>query len=269
MKTFAVLLSVLVALARSVSAGPFTEDAHTLFLAHFDKSLLADVARGDPKPTAGAAAITAGNGGRFGEGVICKPGPAKDASGQTIQFAQFAYALKDNIELARGTLEFWTRIDDLGNVLPEKTRLRYLFDIPSKEKDSAGNLVRVTIVMTERDGKQTLYVFPGTLIEKGVHTGKGDSLSEPVTWSQGEWHHVAITWDGDKLGLFLDGKAGQPLALPGGLFGANKTFLEAIEGGFTIGGLHKTSTINSPEGIIDEFRISNTVRYQGDFDPTK
>jgi len=261
--------TILFGLCRITVAGPLVADDHTLFLAHYDKSLTADFAKGNARTVAGAAAITSGKKGKFDEGVNCTTGPATDANGQSIQFTQLSYDSKNNIDLARGTVEFWTRLADAGNVLPGKLRLRYFFDIPTSEKDSVSNIIRVTIVMTERDGTQILYAFPGTLIAQGVSTGHGESISIPILWRSDEWHHIAFTWDGTRAVLFADGKASAPLPLPGGLFGGNKTNTDALEGVFLIGGLFKSGPGNAPDGVIDEFRISNNVRYINDFDPSK
>ncbi len=259
--------ALVAALALAAYAEPFAVDDHTLFLAHFDQSLKADFAKGNPTPQAGAASITSDHGGKFGEGVICKDGSATDPAGKSIQFQPFSYERKGNLDLAKGTVEFWTRLDDVGRLPASKLRLRYFFDLPTSEKDGAGNTVRVTILQTEAEGGSVVYVFPGTLIESGPDAGKLASDLVPVSWKAGEWHHVAVTWNDTQLVLFVDGKSSQPLPLRGGLFGGSKSALEALAGTFLIGGLLNADTTIAPGGVIDELRISDNVRYANDFEP--
>ena len=73
----------------------------------------------------------------------------------------------------------------------------------------------------------------------------------------GAWHHVAVTWDGSQVYLWIDGQAeGSMLAAP---FGRSDMFLE----------LGKRSNIGDTywPGVLDEVRISNVARYTANFVP--
>ena len=85
-----------------------------------------------------------------------------------------------------------------------------------------------------------------------------------IDWQPGEWHHVAVTWDDKEAALFLDGAKKGSQALGNGLFGADPS---VFKGEFLVGGLSNADNSEGPEGLIDELRISNTVRYLEDFKP--
>lgn len=88
--------------------------------------------------------------------------------------------------------------------------------------------------------------------------GKGGSgASSPLGWMDGSVHHVAGTWDGDTAAkLWIDGKM---VGVGSATFGAAPS--SALEVGCS-------STQNTHhQGIIDEIRVSDEVRYTSDFTP--
>ena len=73
--------------------------------------------------------------------------------------------------------------------------------------------------------------------------------------NNGEWHHVAVTSDGTTITLWIDGNSdGSITPSEVGSYGGN----------LNIGNWGMLPL----EGIIDEFRVSNKVRYTGPFTPT-
>ncbi len=70
--------------------------------------------------------------------------------------------------------------------------------------------------------------------------------------------HLACTWDGSKVDLFVDGK--RAVARP------DRKRQSWDVGEFFIGGMNNEISL---DGIIDEVRISNIARYDKDFTPTK
>ncbi len=81
------------------------------------------------------------------------------------------------------------------------------------------------------------------------------SLVGTIPINNGEWHHVAVTSDGTTITLWIDGNSdGSITPSEVGSYGGN----------LNIGNWGMLPL----EGIIDEFRVSNKVRYTGPFTPT-
>ena len=82
---------------------------------------------------------------------------------------------------------------------------------------------------------------------------KGASYSSG--WMDGEVHHVAGTWDAGTVQLFLDGE--------------RKAFNTSNDVGIEVAGSINVGcwgTKGFHDGLVDEIRISSTVRYTDDFD---
>ncbi len=80
-------------------------------------------------------------------------------------------------------------------------------------------------------------------------------ISTPITYDQ--WHHVAATFDGSNIKLWMDGELKGTYNRPG--------TISKNSNPIKIGGRStSTTTCTSPfSGNIDEVRLSNTVRYSG------
>lgn len=94
------------------------------------------------------------------------------------------------------------------------------------------------------------------------HTDGGISqaVSSMQTAADTAWHHVALTWDGTRQRIWLDGILGGSAdnVTGPGMTQARPTFIGAIDGpGIT----------NSFEGLIDLVRVSKVERYAADFTP--
>jgi hypothetical protein len=75
-----------------------------------------------------------------------------------------------------------------------------------------------------------------------------------------EWTHLAITWNGKEIGMFVNGKAGNKGPKAGNA-------LNATGATFKVGRRERGGDTHSIfDGLIDEVRVSKTIRYQGDFD---
>lgn len=103
----------------------------------------------------------------------------------------------------------------------------------------------------------------GTLPSGVVGTDRGTALAvldEPIAWD--EWHHVALTCDGNEAVLFVDGvpvgrgEAGE-MVYRGGPF-----FVGAEPNG-------RGDPVSMFSGMIDEVRVSSVVRYRGAFTPAR
>jgi len=135
----------------------------------------------------------------------------------------------------------WQRILDFGN------SSQYMYLTPSG-KEVATNTSRLTFGIT---------IF-GDCCEK--------RLQAPTELSMNTWHHIAITLDdaNDMAKMYLDGVE---------VASNNATNLNATDVAATQNWLGRSKFSDAPfldpyfNGIIDEFRISNVIRYTGNFTP--
>ncbi len=74
-----------------------------------------------------------------------------------------------------------------------------------------------------------------------------------------QWTHVAITWDGTNVGMYADGKEGNPSVKAGNALNATADTFKA--GRRERGG----DTHSIFDGLIDEVRVSKVIRYDGDY----
>ncbi|MCR4318264.1 MAG: fibronectin type III domain-containing protein [Planctomycetes bacterium] len=87
-------------------------------------------------------------------------------------------------------------------------------------------------------------------------TGQGQQgvpMYSTTTLAINNWYHVALTWDGSTVKLFIDGNLEASASTP-------FSTLDDLSHGPRIG-WYNSNFDNSFKGIIDEVRISNIVRY--------
>ena len=166
-----------------VSAKP-GRDVDTLYFEDFDgASCTFDVGK-DCK-------LTADNGGRFGRGLLVTPtaGGAK----ARLHFGKLPET---------GTIEFWYK----PAALPEAT-----YDV-----NQGWTALALT---TPTPYKQLIFVFTGwnTTVRFGFQKEQWDSRDSSATcaglgnngwgnWQPGIWHHLAGSWDGQAVRLYVDGQ---------------------------------------------------------------
>ncbi|MDD5706024.1 MAG: LamG domain-containing protein [Kiritimatiellae bacterium] len=243
----------------------FVVDDQTLFLAHFDRDLAADTAKGAAAPLHGHAGITAKRGGRFGEALVCRTGLIAGPNGVSAPFLQPGYGADGNVDLGQGTIELWIKLDFARKPTAEKPlSLYYFLDLPSKSLDENKNLKRLCLVMTHYLDKNSGAIRKQLNYYAHDRTNMVTIVTPADNWSADEWHHVAITWDNAETVLFVDGVKAGTAALKGGLYGGDRGVLQDL---FVIGGLWSGSGEQNPECVIDEFRISNMVRHLENFTP--
>ena len=100
------------------------------------------------------------------------------------------------------------------------------------------------------------------LFSQEFETNQGNGwhcLSHPQP-ELNQWVHLAGSWDGENMYLFIDGELKAETAFPGPLFhgGPDDQNLRIGNGWTLIDGFH---------GFIDEVRLSSTGRYSADFAP--
>lgn len=176
-----VLVLSLVGSLPQTGVAQFEPDDATLFLAHFDRSLDADVARGK-KTAAGRGELTFGNNGRFGEAVRFSGGRG------------LSYSAKGNLNPSQGTVELWLCLE--GGDLDEF----HIFSFRSGDHSYLNvNQIR-----------------PGRL-GAALCGGPGDDwVWRRVDYKDrglesGVWHHLAATWGEGELAFYVDG---QPVGPP-------------------------------------------------------
>ena len=233
-------------------AGEFEIDEHTLFLCHYNKSLDADYAKGDPSHH-GVAFLT--EQGRYGK--------ALDASSEG-GYQGLSYQTEGNINPDEGTLEMWVKMKFTVKEAVLETPLTFL--PPSKREKVKPKLKygRCYFFSCRNNPENQFFLYLGEtmhLFFYEVKNGGGTWSSRTVgtdlsrDWRKDEWHHIAVTWSksAGKKCLFIDGK----LVNEGKTTGLCTPFTEMAVGSFM--GRWKA------EAVIDEVRISDIVRYTKDF----
>jgi len=75
-----------------------------------------------------------------------------------------------------------------------------------------------------------------------------------------EWHHVAVTWDGENWRQYVDGVEGVAEGRAGKAFADTDSTMK-------IGRRERGGATHSIfDGLIDEVRISNNIRYDGNYE---
>lgn len=199
-------------------AEPLAADKDTSLLAHFEGSA-------KPAGTAKLApAVAKGlkyEAGMVGKGVIVGPG------------ARLAYPVKGVIDPKAGTVEMWVKPARPGS----SAKSRVLFQAGNAFNNGLHLLI---------DGANNLRLIAWDA--KGKESGIGTSAAG---WKSGEWRHVAATWEGRKLALFVDGAEVASTADAVTLTGISLPT-------FSIGS--RPGGEDAMEGVFDELRISRRAR---------
>ena len=193
--------------------GPYSSDSHTLLLLHFDNSYEgADGELGSPSETTFAT-------GRYAQGVVID-------SDDTL-----TYPTSGNLRRDQGAIEFWINPQWNGDDAQGYTFF--------EAGDGWFNRLRIM-----KDGANNLrFMLWDSTTEYGV-------AYNVAHWRAGEWHHVAATWKGNNIALFVDGqrKASSNVANP------PDTLADTMYIGSSL--WHDQQA----NAIIDEFRISDIPR---------
>ena len=198
--------------------GPYAVDAHTLLLCHFDGTARSEV-----------AATLSANGlafvpGKYGLGaLVAEP-------------AAVWYATPPLLSPERGAIELWVQPrwnGDDGN--------GYVFLSAGTEHGNGVSLFK--------DGANNLRFLAWA---GGAECGVGFGVSD---WKRGDWHHLAVTWQGSDVSMYVDGAVvaeSSDCRLPAD-FGAS------VFVGSNAGGRQQANA------LLDELRISDVTRL-GDSD---
>ncbi|MBN1248217.1 MAG: hypothetical protein JXC32_11205, partial [Anaerolineae bacterium] len=193
--------------------GPYESDGATLLLLHLDGTV-----DGEGGET-GTAAGTDFAAGRHGLGVVI------DGSDT------LTYTTAGNLERTEGAVEFWLQPAWDGDDNVSHT----FFEVG----DGWFNRMRVM-----KDGANNLrFITWNSVREAGVATHVGD-------WVAGDWHHVAATWEGSEIALYVDGRQREARtdgAVP-----------DLLADEIMVGASWDSS--QQAEAVIDELRISSQAR---------
>ncbi|MBN1641223.1 MAG: 6-bladed beta-propeller [Anaerolineae bacterium] len=192
--------------------GPYGLDEHTTLLLHFDGDY------GGVEGEVGTAAGTSFAQGHDGQGVLVDEDDT------------LTYAMAGNLDPAAGTIEFWVRPnhdDDVGQI-----HVYFEFD----ESDNGIQIVK--------HGGGNLHFLMRT------PTNLADIFALAGDWRAGEWHHVAATWQGSDMALYVDGllRASSDAASPP----------ETLASILNIGSSSRGDW--QADAVIDELRISDVPR---------
>jgi hypothetical protein len=249
--------------AVAVHAGEFSADENTLFLAHFNKAIDADFAKGDPK-AAGEAKLDPH--GRYGGALS-----AKNEAPDSRVFCPLGFAVKNNLNPQAGTLEMWIKTTYDSSKNPKNSAgyaFYFLFKIKTAgrvtdEKEFNKLLLSIREVNYAADSRVAM-----------LATGSAPEFLEFYVGNQADiWTHYAITWENGTVALYINGnRVGTTL-----LRNANEMLYmnaDANNDRFYIGGnvlddFQSANPNTNANSLIDEVRISDIVRYRKNFTPDK
>ena len=210
--------------------------AEMLFHASFDGTAVALTVSGSAEPLEM-------EGLEFAEGV----------DGQAVRFSSDAksvlsYAESGNVNPARGTVSLWVKNEKA--VVTNEYRFLFGNGLPAKRIGSGG----------------LYFWWHGNRLRTDVSDDRDSYVYANASYAlDGEWHHLAWTWDGQRMQAYVDGKA------HGGIADNFSPMMQAIKGG-SIGNYAFSSRIAFDrffvgcrsgqcqwDGLIDDFRIYSSV----------
>jgi len=197
-------------------------DANTLLLLPFDNTL--NGVDGETPLNSSSANFTTG---KYNDALNMFPD-----SGEPI----LSYAVENNLNPHKGTLEAWLKPDWNGNDGEGYTILSY---------GGWGGMIIL------KDGANNLRLIMNVWSPSGYP--EIDVAKNIADWQANEWKHVAFTWGDGKLQLYINGSLASEQTYTTPLAVINDT-------GFQIG-VHGDIDW---EGDIDHLRISSTIRSQNE-----
>jgi hypothetical protein len=151
-----------------------------------------------------------------------------------------------SLNIAQGTWEAWMKFDALpsqGTMMNPIAKANQYWIHASNGADDPYD----TVTITYADSIQAKITIGGT---RYIATTAANFIEV------GQWYHVAGTYDGTNLKLFIDGIEIDSIATPG-------ENIATSSNQFTIGSW--SSLVDDFKGTIDEVRVSSSVRYTGNF----
>jgi hypothetical protein len=144
---------------------------------------------------------------------------------------------------------------------------------PGDDNWTAGNIIFDRDVPGDGDFGEYGISLANGVIAFGVNNGTtSETLCGLINVADGDWHHVAVTRsfiDG-LMRLYIDGALDQEVVGPPGdiSYRDGRTAQDPDQDPYLIIGARKSDLGLGYNGIIDEIRISNVLRYTGNFQPS-
>ena len=240
--------------------GEYQPDKNTLFLAHYNNSLDADFAVGNPESSGNMSLVS----GRFGQGAYAHAGLIEQTNlSKSPFFRMLRYSHQKNLDITEGTFEVWLKSGfSLAGALNEKNKFNdyYLFHLAI----SPGNKDIGLYIRERRDPKTEKLQYRLCWREMWERISNDIFTMEcDVALESGQWYHLAVTWSPTQRSIYLDGKKVASKA--------NKRTLPNFGPSARPMAIGSMATYSSrpTEAVIDEVRISNIVRYKNDFQVDK
>jgi hypothetical protein len=200
-------------LKAGANGGPYKADGHTLLLLHLDGSY--DGAKGE----VGTANGTEFAAGRFGQGVLVDGSDA------------LTYPATGNINADQGAVEFWLH--------------------PNWDGDAGGNYT----LFRWGDGPDYIHLrkdpISNLVFDRFYGQGSCGAPMNVANWQAGQWHHIAFTWQGVEMSLYVDGQQVAQTTCSGSP--------EPAAENFYIGSGYPGEEL-PVDAVIDELRISDVPR---------
>jgi|GEM_PF-6501827 len=193
-----------------------------------------------------------------------------DTGGMAVKWQWFDFTELTNIPTARGTLEFW--VQSLQSVADTT------FDRPLRE--SGSHFFRMDPfrlshqAIDESSGTTGRYIrtemqWDAAIADGPLANAEMNCRAFPII---GRWHHIAVTWNVDGvnsgMAMYIDGRR-KVHYHTSRLMPLNTPASWMVPGDCVRFGSTNSSTANPlyKGHVLDELRISNVVRYHGDFTP--
>jgi hypothetical protein len=192
---------------------PLGEDEQSLFLCHLDGSL---VCQEEPEKAEGITFTE----GRFGQGILVNEDDI------------LSYSAEGNFDQHRGSVEMW--VQPLWEALDWREHVFF--------EAGDGVSYQMRLAKTE-DGALYFLVRDYNLHEYWL-------MCDIRDWQPGQWHHLAVTWQENRLALYVDGGLKD-----------SRTLAHSVTG--TVPGLYVGVSLEGTkqaEAVLDELRISDFPR---------
>jgi hypothetical protein len=224
MRVPAVLLALLMA---GVSVALTPEDC--TFYAPFDGSFDAAQAAGSPKATVqGAIKFVEG---LRGQGILVG-GPD----------TRVTYETKGNMDLEAGTVAVWVKPETWND---SDAAMRFFFTVTEGNPNSPAD--GGTFLWLYRYFSRSTYFLVWDSRSYPTLSGQVPfAYDVPDVFTKGKWTHLAGTWNGDEINLYINGRP------QGSTRVCTTRILRSLASGFTIGDANRA---NAADTVIDEVRI--------------
>lgn len=240
------------AIAVSVTAVVVSGQAHANLVSHytFDASTLSGGVYANEVGGAPGATVASGTSnvaGQFGEAVRF------DGIDDYLNAGTGGHPGLTNIGV--GTIAFWVRTDDSD---PTDNGIQTITGVLNAGSTTA-YLVDINV-----NGDNQIRAFGRG--EQGLNTDYNVNADDGLSWADGGWHHIAITWDRDNNAnnvVYFDGVAQNTgVAIDGG---APTATYAAYGFDLVIGARNNRGTIDTFfEGDLDDLRVYDSVLSAGE-----